>query len=160
MTKTSKNSWLKTAIAAEQEQVNPQEVSVDQDPMGSQPNEQQAVPNAQRATQQGTQQTGKQDKGQTKPPQQEQANKPNASDIMSSVQVAAQAALPNLNQALNAVTQTILSTEGIGATEDAARKLAIEMAAAWLIAADSGQVSDLGSIVAKSPRISTLISGG
>lgn len=70
----------------------------------------------------------------------------------------ARVALPSLNQSLHFLTTELLSREDLRLQDTSARQLAIEIMLAWLSASRSGGVSDLASIVVKSPRINNLLS--
>ena len=65
----------------------------------------------------------------------------------------ARRSLPALNQSLYFLVNELRSRDDLKLSEDAARKLAIAIMEAWLGASRSGTVSDLGSVLAKSPTV-------
>lgn len=70
---------------------------------------------------------------------------------------AANKALPALNESLHYLTTELAARDDMRLTEPAARGLAIEIMAAWLAESRKGTVSDLASIVVKSPRINAVL---
>ena len=140
-------NWLKTAVEAEQAQQGqqaPQAAQTDGQQHGNAPtpstnkpamNPQPTQTPAQKA------QAGKQQMAQM--------------DAIRNVVLpdAARRALPALNQSLYFLMNELVSRDDLHLNESAARTLAIEIMSVWLEASRNGGVSDLGSIVAKSPAI-------
>ena len=146
------DNWLKRAQAAQpggqeggQAAVQPQPATNGLNGGGQPQAPQQAPGQPQGATQQARgEQVG----------QQSRTNQP---DALLAVQEVAQKVFPDLDLYLRSMVGTIMA---LNATEDVARRLAVELVGAWLVATSTGQVSKPSDVVAGSARITSLIGMG
>jgi len=151
-------NWLKTAISAEQA------------PTGDNPGGQQTVQPTQTATQGAQESAQVPEQGQSKispsptptpaqaAAQGKQQRREQDQVFQVAIPQAAQASIASLNQGLKSLISNLMSKDELGLTEDAAKALAVEIAAEWIGASRKGVVTRLDDVVVKSTRLPEAIS--